>query len=197
MIHLCARPDFIQRTAWIGSDEPVTVAELKAQVRFAFGNEDTLIAGYIASARERCEAEINQRIRRQRLEMIYSGFGDGLRLDRAGHQVQVESVAYVDINGDTQTWSSNDYEIKKGNLFVVAPKVGRAFPNSSAFSESRVVVTLQAGYASAAEVPQAIKNWIMAQAASMFRNRESHGEKAAHELQFLAGLIDDFRVGIV
>jgi uncharacterized phiE125 gp8 family phage protein len=68
-----SRPDFIERKEWVSEEEPVTVAQVKSQLRFVFDNEDALITGYIASARDRCEAELNRKLRRQRAELTYSG----------------------------------------------------------------------------------------------------------------------------
>jgi hypothetical protein len=46
-------------------------------------------------------------------------------------------------------------------------------------------------------VPQAVKSWILAVVASMFRARESHSEKTMTELEFIGGLLDDYRIKIV
>jgi len=191
-----SRPDFIQRKQWITQEEPVTVAEVKAQLRFVFDMEDALISGYIASARDRCEAELNRKIRRQRLELTYSAWGTGLRLDRMGHEVEIESITYVDATGATQTMPSADYRIKKDHLLLVLPAIGTDWPALNC-EEPTIVVTLQAGYADAADVPQPVKNWIMAVAASMFRSRESHSDKSMTELEFIGGLLDDYRIKIV
>ena len=34
-----SRPDFIERKEWVSEEEPVTVAEVKSQLRFVFDNE--------------------------------------------------------------------------------------------------------------------------------------------------------------
>lgn len=191
-----SRPDFIERKAWISQAEPVTVADVKAQLRFSFDTEDTLIAGYIAGARDRCEAELNRKLRRQRAELTYSAWGTGLRLDRMGHDAVIESITYVDTAGATQTWPSVDYRIKKEHLLLVLPAIGKDWPALNC-DDPTIVVTVAAGCATPADVPQPIKNWIMAVAASMFRSRESHGEKPMTELEFIGGLLDDYRIKIV
>lgn len=191
-----SRPDFIERKEWVSQEEPVTVAEVKSQLRFVFDNEDALIGGYIASARDRCEAELNRKLRRQRAELTYSAWGTGLRLDRMGHDVEIESITYVDTAGAVQTLPSTDYRIKKEHLLLVLPAIGKDWPALNC-EEPTIVVTLQAGCAAATDVPQPVKNWIMAVAASMFRSRESHSDKTMTELEFIGGLLDDYRINIV
>lgn len=191
-----SRPEFIQRIEWIDQNEPVTVGEVKAQTRFVFDNEDSLIAGYIAAARDRCEAELNRKIRRQRIELTFSGWGSGLRLDRMGHEVDVESIRYIDASGQSQALSESMYRVRKRHLLTIEPAPGADWPALSC-ALPEVVVTVAAGYPSSADVPQPIKNWILAVAASMFRMRESHSEKPMTELEFIGGLLDDYRIGIV
>lgn len=191
-----SRPDFMERKAWISLDEPVTVADVKAQVRFVFDIEDALIGNYIAGARDRCEAELNRKLRRQRIELTYSAWGTGLRLDRMGHDVEIESITYVDAAGQVQTMPAADYRIKKEHLLLVLPAIGKDWPALNCEAPA-IVVTLQAGCATPADVPQPVKNWIMAVAASMFRTRESHSDKTMTELEFIGGLLDDYRIKIV
>lgn len=191
-----SRPDFIERKAWISQAEPVTVADLKAQLRFVFDSEDSLIAGYIASARDRCEAELNRKLRRQRAELTYGSWGTGLRLDRMGHDAVIESITYIDPMGQTQTLPSADYRIKKDHLLLVLPAMGKDWPALNCDNPT-IAVTVAAGCETPDDVPQPVKNWIMAVAASMFRTRESHSDKTMTELEFIGGLLDDYRIKIV
>jgi uncharacterized phiE125 gp8 family phage protein len=189
-----SRPSFARRVAWVDANEPVSVAEVKAQSRIVFDDEDALLLGYVSAVRERCENELNRKIRRQTVELTYSGFGTGLRLDGLGHDVEVVSVEYVDAAGAFVTMQASEYRVQKGQVFKVVPVLD--WPVLS-LSKPEVLVTVDAGYVSAAEVPSAVKQWIVANVASMYRAREAHSEKPMNELQFVCGLLDPYRITIV
>lgn len=196
MQEIVSRPIFSEHKAWIGQEEPVSVSDVKAQLRFVFDEEDGLIEGYIASARDLCESELNRKLRRQRVELTYSAWNAGLRLDRMGHDVEIESIKYSDSQGITRQLDSTAYRLQKRHLMLVVPAVGVQWPDLEK-SAPTITVTLQAGYLQSADIPRALKNWICAVAASMFRNRESHSEKPMSELEFIGGLLDQYRISIV
>ena len=196
MQDIVSRPIFSEHKAWIDQQEPVSVSDVKAQLRFVFDEEDGLIAGYIASARDRCENELNRKLRRQRVELTYSAWNSGLRLDRMGHDVQIESIQYIDSKGISRQLESESYRLQKRHLMMIVPAGGFEWPDLEIVNPT-ITVTLQAGYSQSADIPQALKNWICAVAASMFRNRESHSEKPMSELEFIGGLLDQYRISIV
>lgn len=189
-----SRPGFARRVAWVDANEPVTVAEVKAQSRIVFDDEDALLLGYVSAVRERCENELNRKIRRQTVELMYSGFGTGLRLDGLGHEVDVVSVECMNAAGSFVAMQPSEYRVRQGQVFKILPVLD--WPALSA-SNPEVVVTAHAGYASAADVPSAIKQWIVANVGSMYRSREAHSEKPLNELQFVCGLLDPYRITIV
>lgn len=196
MQDIVSRPIFSEHKAWIDQEEPVSVSDVKAQLRFVFDEEDELITGYIASARDRCENELNRKLRRQRVELTYTSWNAGLRLDRMGHDVQIESIRYVDSQGVTRQLDSGSYRLQKRHLMLIVPAAGFHWPELERDAPT-ITVTLLAGYSQSADIPQALKNWICAVAASMFRNRESHSEKPMSELEFIGGLLDQYRITIV
>lgn len=194
MCRFDSRPSFWRRVAWVGADEPVTVAEVKAQSRIVFDDEDTLLLGYVSAVRERCENELNRKIRRQTVELTYSGFGTGLRLDGLGHDVDVVSVEYVNAAGSYVAMQGTEYRVRSGHVFKVVPVLDWPVLNAA---RPEVVVTVNAGYALPADVPSAIKQWIVANVGSMYRSREAHSEKPMNELQFVCGLLDPYRITII
>lgn len=191
-----SRPDFARRLEWVDQNEPVSLADLKAQGRITFSNEDALLQSYIAAARDRCESELNRKIRRQRVELTYCAWGTGLRLDRLGHDIEIDSITYLDVNGDVQLLDAAAYRVKLAQLPVVLCTDGNDWPSLSQL-RPEIVVTAQAGYLDADSVPPAIKQWIVAVASSLFRSRESHSDKTMNELEFIGGLLDEYRIQIL
>lgn len=190
-----SRPVFLQRLNFIDSNEPIDVAFLKAQCRIDNSVEDTLLALYIAAAREKCELELRGKVRKQTVKAFYTGFGCGLRLLGVGDIASVNaitSIEYTDTAAAIQVIDPSVYQLKVGVIPSLVTAPGKDWPALPAIDAS-VEVTVQAGYETADVVPEPIKLWIAMEAASMFRSRESQTDKQMVRLDFADGLLDPFR----
>lgn len=86
----------------------------------------------------------------------------------------VSSITYVDINGDTQTWSSAEYEVALGGdkVFpVIKPRNGYTWPTPG-FGLEVVTVTGVFGYSGTTTVPAQLKQAMKLAAGQFFNNRE-------------------------
>lgn len=187
-------PKHISRVGYLDLEETVSLAEVKAQARVEFNDEDDLLAVFSASARERCELEIQAKVRRQRVVLEFWGWASGLMLSGVGPNIEVESVEVVHPDG-TETVASTVYTVKKGPVSKLVLRENQTWPDVE--FESVVRVTVQAGYADNAAVPLAIKQWISMMAATLYKVRETHSDKPMVSLGFVDGLLDPYRVTVV
>lgn len=190
-----SKPVYLQRLEFIDSAEPIDVAFLKAQCRIDNSVEDTLLALYIAAAREKCELELRAKVRQQSVKAYFTSFGCGLRLNGIGPLSSVgdvTSIEYTDTTGALQVLDPTVYSLQQSVIPVLIAARGKDWPALPAVDPS-VEVTVTAGYANVDAVPEPIKLWIAAEAASMFRSRESQTDKQMTRLDFIDGLLDPFR----
>lgn len=163
--------------------EPVTLAELKAHCRVDddITADDAYLTALIQTARELAEHLTNRALVRQQLELSLPGFPLAIELPMAP-LISVESVEYIDSDGTEQTLVANtDYQLdSRREPALVLPAWNTAWPGTRTVPNA-VTVTYWAGYAPdetvsptdyRANVPNAIKQWIMIRAQQMYELRE-------------------------
>lgn len=140
--------------------EPVSLEEVKLQLRIDHIDDDDMITGLIAAARERCEHILGRSIMHQTWERVIDGIpGAEIKLEHPP-LIQVDSVKYLDYGGQQQTFASDQYRVDVDNepgRIALAP--GCYWP-SILDVPNAVRVRYQAGYESKEAVPAGIKNWI-------------------------------------
>lgn len=113
--------------------EPVSLAEAKAQVRVSHSAEDALISSYIKTARARVENReaAGQVFVRQSRRMILDQFPSG-KIEIVRMPVRsIESITYVDPDGNTQTWASSKYETNlNARLPMIRPVTSESYPST-------------------------------------------------------------------
>jgi uncharacterized phiE125 gp8 family phage protein len=188
------------------SVEPITVDELKAQVRTSSTAEDSLLAIYIAAARQAAEGELGRVLIDQTWRLKLDQFGG---LDSNGCAISeiripkptvrsITSVTYIDADGDSQTLASDQYVldslVSPGWLY---PADGVEWPETDDVLNA-VTITFVAGYgATAATVPAPIRAWILLTAAFLYSHREfmsADGRITELPGRFTGSLLDPFRV---
>jgi uncharacterized phiE125 gp8 family phage protein len=189
----CSLPRLISRLAYIDAEETVSLAEVKTQARVEFDDEDTLLRVFSEAARERCELEIQSKIRRQTVVLEFWGWAAGLMLSGLGPNIEVTAVEVVRPDG-TELVPATVYTIKKGPVSMLVLRENQTWPDLE--FDSVVRVTANAGYENRGAVPVAIKQWIAMMAATMYKVRESHSDKQMVSLGFVDGLLDPYRVTV-
>lgn len=159
--------------------EPVSVDEVKAQLRVDYAEEDGLIAAYISSARETLERLMWQAFITQTLALTLDAWpaGDVIRLPRPPLQA-VSAVTYITQDDVEHTLDPGAYIVdittKPGRVVL---RSGHSWPSASLRSAAAVKVTYTAGYGDAADaVPEPIRLAIRLLAAHWYEHREAVSE---------------------
>lgn len=167
------------------SVEPVSLAEARVHLRQEAEEslpDDAQVEALITAAREWVEAHIGYVTVQRELKLHLDQFpsGDTITLPRS-KLISIDSVEYVDRNGDTQTWAASNYSAdtasEEGRLLRA---VGVEWPESRAQRQG-VTITYTAGWPDdgasppdyAANVPKAIKQAMLLLVGHWYANRES------------------------
>lgn len=189
------------------TDLPVTLDELKAQVRVSFTDDDTLLTAFLAAAVDlvggmagRVLAPETWSISFDRVpaeawtvERLYTrGIVQDVRLPRSPVQ-SLTSVTYYDTDGTSQTQSIDDFWLFNDDDYAtVRPKAGSSWPITQA-REDAITITFSVGYAT---LPPALKAAILMLAAQWYETREASTATPITEVPLAAQtLIDLHRIG--
>jgi len=150
--------------------EPVSTETAKLHLRVDGSADDTLIASYIKSAREKGEAVSRRAFITQTLEVILDAWPDDLlSLPRPPLQ-SVTSVKYLDENGVEATWTDYLVDIRSqpGRIYF------KSLPGASLYPSGAIAVRYVAGYgASAAAVPEIIKQAMLSAISYWYELRDA------------------------
>jgi uncharacterized phiE125 gp8 family phage protein len=145
------RPVIVSTAA---TEEPVLLAEVKQALRIDSDDEDTLIEGYIRTARAYVESYTGTRLVTQTLILRTDDWAD-LQNPPVAPLQSVTSITYVDVDGATQTLATSVYEAR---LYGLEPsivlKYDQTWPTIRGGSE--ITVTAVAGYGVAEATPPEI-----------------------------------------
>jgi uncharacterized phiE125 gp8 family phage protein len=153
--------------------EPVSVAELQSHCRIDDPENHTELEGMIKAARQAIEtAHIWRALINQTCVDKFDAFGDLMGLRWPTVQ-SITSITYVDVDGATQTLSTDIYELAAiDGIGVVRLKYGQEWP-SLYDHEDVVTVTYVAGYGTSPDdVPMPIRQAILIYANWLYVARE-------------------------
>src|SRR5262245_7772768 len=166
--------------------EVITLAEAKLflKVDDDLTADDTLIAGLITSARQKCEAESWRTFLTstwaygldefpRSVSWFYGGRGDQIRVPNPP-LVSVQSLTYVDEEGIVQTLPTNQYLVKTGTPGIVSPAWATVWPFGR-YQPGAVVLSYTAGYGLADAVPETIKSAAKLALSHFYFNRGDSG----------------------
>ncbi len=167
---------------------PVTLTEAKAQCRVTHDDEDDYITGLIAAATRYVEQNLSASIAEQEWKLTLDEFADTIELPR-GPVTSVDSVEYVDANGDTQTASTSLYTV---DLSSRSPWIVRnsdaSWPATMA-GINMVSITYTAGMGT---VPDDIKHAIQVQIQLLYE-RGADPKIAEYQERAIASLLQSYR----
>lgn len=157
--------------------EPVSLAEAKDHLRVDGDDEDTLIEALVGAARAWVEETYGRALTTQTWDLALNGFPRcrWISIPRAPLQ-SVTSLTYYDEDLSTSTvFSSANYQVDTLRTpGVLALKNNVFWPTDTLRPSSGVVVRFVAGYgATAASVPEPIKQAIKLLAGTMYLHRET------------------------
>lgn len=153
------------------AEEPVTLAEAKAQCRVLDDYSDAELTAYIAAARRHVETYCGIKLVSQTVTVKGCRFAALESLPIAPVQ-SVSNLKYLDTAGTEQTLATSVYEAALDGLApFIRLKAGQAWPGFMAVPDA-IRLTLICGYGDAADVPADIKLAMRLLIADWFRVRE-------------------------
>lgn len=153
--------------------EPVTTAEAKSHLRLDGDQENASITILITAARRLCEGYAGLSFVTQERQIKLDAFPDGEIIVPYGPVQSIDSVAYIDGDGNPQTLDiDDDYtEDTSGELARISPV--DSWPATDDVLGA-VTITYTAGYddASGIPIPGEAKQAILMTLASLYENRQ-------------------------
>ena len=156
--------------------EPITLAEAKAHCRVDTTDDDSLIQGYITTAREFVEDYIDRSLVTQRLTMKLDAFPHEIELPRppmaASGSATAVIVTYVTGEaGGTATLATTDYRVDRDSTpGVIRTTYAGSWP-SHLLDQNSVTITWWAGYGDATSIPQRVKNAMLMVVHELYEKR--------------------------
>lgn len=152
--------------------EPWTVDEVKDYLRVDSTDDDTLIAGMLATGRSAVERSTRRALNTQTW-VAYLDYFEGAEIELPGGALQsVTSVEYYDENGALQTFSSGNYQVdtvSQPGRIVLDPD--SSWPSTDD-GINKVIITYVVGYgATAASVPDELRAAVLYHIAHRYEQR--------------------------
>jgi uncharacterized phiE125 gp8 family phage protein len=181
-------------------DELITVAEAAEFMRAEFSSsEEDLVESLITAARQWCEEYLGRAIGVQTIELRMGGFPDNAEpIVLRSPIIEVNSVKYLDTNGDEQTMDADDYLVSDAEPAEIVPV--SEWPVAFGSSDS-VRVEYDAGYMAGSpmlsqELPRTIRTAILMMVADMYTNREAQVEKPLSANPTVERLLSQYRLNL-
>lgn len=155
------------------TEEPITLAQVKANCRIDGVDFDAMISEiFIPSARESAEHETKRALCTQTRELVLDSFPEAFEL--FGSPIaSIESIKFIDQNGDNQTLDPVSYLLDKDSSPGYAtPAYGYEWPETLCVPNA-VRVRYVCGYGTAADVPKGIKSWMLLAVGTMVAQAET------------------------
>lgn len=160
----------------------LTAAEVKAQSRIDFADDDTLITALIAAATaalDGVDGILGRALVTQTWAQSFEGFADVLRLPLS--PVQSAAVSYFDEAGVSQSLAGAYRLHADARGHYLARVADAAFPATETRDDA-VTVTMVCGYGAAADVPADIRHAALLMISHFYEHREAVGVVQFHEL---------------
>lgn len=153
---------------------PVSLDDAKRQIRWPVADttHDTLLTTLITAAQERCEDLLNRWLITGSHTLKLDAFPDEDRDIRLPAPVTaITSIAYLDTAGASQTLAATVYAVDAadGNKPCqrLSLKYCQVWPSTYAQKEA-VTITYVAGWATAADIPEAIRQGLLVYVQGLF-----------------------------
>lgn len=165
----------LTRTVAAGTQEPVSLDDLKDHLRIDGDAEDVYLQGRIIAARHVLEECFATALVPTTCVVRIAGFPTSILGDiqlRVAHVTSITSIQYVDSDGVTQTWAASEYQSSlTRNPAIIRPAFTKSWPSTRAVLDA-VTITFVAGYATPEAVPENVRAALMLLAAELYDKRE-------------------------
>ncbi len=162
------------------SEEPVTLAEVKAALRIDHSDEDDVIEREIKTAREWVEEYLERPIVTQTITGATDRFSR--RMELKPNLQSIAEIRYTDADGVEQTLDSAVYALDDYALVgavYLAPDQEWPSTRGEPFD---VQVDFVAGYGAAVDVPSRVKSAVIAAVGDRLENRENSAPSDRYEV---------------
>jgi uncharacterized phiE125 gp8 family phage protein len=169
--------EYLLRRTTPAASTPVTVAEVKSDLRITHTDDDTYIEGLIAAAVEYVSAP-NGVTGKALITQTWALSVRAAACDNRIHLpitpvVSVTSIAYYDAAGDAQALDvANFYLYGTEDWSYLEPKSGNSWPGTQSRLDA-ITVTFVAGFGNAEAVPDNIKKALRLLVAHWYEHREA------------------------
>lgn len=154
--------------------EPVTPAELRAQVRVDDGADDGLLLGYLIAARQAAESFMGRPILPTQMLGQIEAWPDLGPLWLDAPVISVDGVTYTGSDGQPATWTAGagGYLVRPapGGLKALRPATGAGWPALG--TDPVIAITITAGWPLAL-LPEDVRTAILQMAAHWYAVRET------------------------
>lgn len=173
-------------------------ASLGAEAPSTNSTLDPLLSRFIKTARQRAEAELRRYLITQTIDAYFDHFPrEGFYLPPLK---SVTSITYIDTDGVKRVLDTTQYQVDSAGIPArITPAYGVVWPYTRQ-QLNAVVIRFVAGYGTAADVPDCIKDWILFQVNTMWETRTkftiSTGRAALTQIpnQYIDSMLDPERV---
>ena len=162
-------------------DEPVTATEAKLQCKVDVSADDALFTILIATARERAELAMGRALVSQTWDLELDRFPSEPYIELSKPPLQsVTSLKYKDTTGTLQTWATTNYVVTGEQTAPVlyarqaCARINLAYGivwPATYGQAADIIIRFVAGYGSASQVPSILKEAILLDIATLYRNR--------------------------
>lgn len=174
------------------ASEPVTVADMHAQLRLNDSSEDTLLATYISAAREMFEKMTLRTILPTTYRQHVPYFTSAVTLMMAP-VTSIIGVSYWDKDETLQTAS-----VRSDTISLPGTVWMDTYPVTSPNKNPKAFVDYVAGWVNLAAVPAQVKTAIMLLAAHYYEHRESSTTDILNEVPIgFRAVCDQYKTGLV
>ena len=166
------------------ASEPLLKAEVKNHLKVDNTADDDLIDALIVTARQAVEDYTLLKLLPQTVTEYFDGFSDPLELSTAPMRT-VSSVTYLDVDGASQTLSTDVYKVQEYALLpLISLKADQVWPTTRAEAEV-VTVTYTVGFDDADAVPRILKSAMLLMIGFWYDKREDSIRKMPTQAEFL------------
>ena len=174
------------------AEEPLTLTEAKAHLRIDHADEDTGIEALITLARRKIEHDALVQL----VTATWNLYRDHFPTWHFQHSLrvieitkpplqQVNSVQYYDVDAALQTFDAANYYVdaisRPGRITL---KNGQVWPTVEWDRPHAVIVNFDAGYGTAADVPEEAKHAMRLLVGHWYENREAAAAGSVREIEF-------------
>lgn len=178
------------------TEYPVSLESFKLHAHIDGNDENESLETFIAAATRTGQQRLDKQFCTATLRLSMDAFPTATRhntesaiyVPRAPLQ-SVSSISYVASDGTATTMASTDYVVDTySQPGRITPRYGDVWPTPRE-QVNAVTVTFAAGYGTAYQVPDTIRQWVLNRAALAYRVRESAADMEFKDVPYLDSLL--------